>query len=461
LASQNDRGVTIDRSVVVAPGAFTVLARDGSRASNGGITASFVFAEGLTLGNGADWLALRMPDGRTVDSVAWTSAIAGASRALRDESAAHADVAAPAWITSTTRYGAGDLGTPGLANDGSGAVSATPDATGRRPAEAPDRSSSTASSGAIAPPTRASSIRANDSTLTIRILDVGQGDAILVENGGSRVFIDGGPEPSRFGRLLDQYGIDGSTIDAVILTHQHYDHYAGLRELFRSRRRITIRYVFENKDPYANTSLAQLRDSIIARATRNELAYRDTDDPCGTGAAECTITLRGGARLHVLRPDPRGSGPNNRSVAVKVVAADSSRFTMWLAGDAEHQEIAWFDTTDYDRTPGMRATALKADHHGSCDGISPRYLDLVRPDVVALSLAGINDYGYIHAQTLELLQARRIPWYRTDQNGTITITVPHGGARYTVTPERGTPDMRGPSDRPARNCGEDDRRRRR
>ena len=296
---------------------------------------------------------------------------------------------------------------------------------------------------------------AHDSTLIVRVLDVGQGDAILIENGGSRVVVDGGPEPSRFARLLDRFGVSRDTIDAVILTHQHYDHYAGLRELFKSSRRITVRYVFENKDPYSSTSLARLRDSIIARARRGTLDYRDTDDPCGTGVPQCTITLSGGARRHLPRPDPRGDGPNNRSVVVKLVAPDSGAFTMWLAGDAEQQEISWFDATDYDKAPGMRATVLKGDHHGSCDGISPRYLDLVRPEVVLFSLAAKNDYGYVHAQTLDLLQGRRIPWYRTDQNGTITLTIPRHGTRHTVSVERGGPDLRGPSDRPARHCGDE------
>jgi competence protein ComEC len=141
---------------------------------------------------------------------------------------------------------------------------------------------------------------------------------------------------------------------------------------------------------------------------------------------------------------------------VKLLAPDSARFTMWLAGDAEQQEISWFDEADYDRAPGMRATVLKGDHHGSCDGISPRYLDLVRPEVVVLSLAAVNDYGYVHRQTLDLLQRERIPWYRTDQNGTITITVPPGGA-YHLTAERGGPNLRGPTDRPARSCGDEGR----
>jgi competence protein ComEC len=442
IASGNDRGVSIDRSVTLPAAGIVVLARESEPAHN----AAYTYGSGVSLGNGSDWVAIRLPDGRTVDSVAWTSAIAGASRALRSEVVPHADIASAAWETSTQTFGGGDRGTPARVNS---AGTTTP--------ERPRSGSPVASRGAPTVGAPALGAPSRDSTLIVRVLDVGQGDAILVENGGSRVLIDGGPEPVRFGRLLEQLGMEGTTVDAVIITHQHYDHYAGIRELFRTRRRIGVRYVFENQDPYANPSLAQLRDSIIARARRGELDYRDTDDPCGTGAPSCTITMRGGARVHVMRPDPAGDGPNNRSAVVRVVAPDSSRFSMWLAGDAEQQAIRWFDAIDYDRAPGMAATILKGDHHGSCDGISPRYLDLVRPELVVMSLAATNDYGYIHRQTLDLLRARRIPWYRTDQNGTITIAVPMRGS-FAATVERGTTNMAGPSDRRANDCGEDDRR---
>ena len=448
IASGNDRGTTVDRSVPIPAGGIAVLARDAEPSSR----AAYVYGASVALGNGADWLSLRLPDGRTVDSVAWTGSVAGASRALLAEHAsrAHADVAGAMWETSTRTYATGDHGTPGAENGRMAPASGAPVATPERSTSSGSRAGTSGepSLGAASP----------DSTLTVRILDVGQGDAILVENGGSRVLIDGGPEPARFGRLLKELGLEGATVDAVVLTHQHYDHYAGLRELFRTRRRITVRYLFENKDPYSNPSLAQLRDSIIARARRGQLDYRDTDDPCGTRAPSCTITMRGGARVHVLRPDPQGDGPNNRSAIVRLVAPDSSRFSMWLAGDAEQQAIRWFDAIDYDRAPGMGATVLKGDHHGSCDGISPRYLDLVRPQLVVISLAATNDYGYIHQQTLDLLRQRRIPWYRTDQNGTITITVPPRGS-HRVTVERGTTNMGGPSDRRARSCGDDDARR--
>lgn len=133
------------------------------------------------------------------------------------------------------------------------------------------------------------------------------------------------------------------------------------------------RYLYENPDAGTAVTLAELRDSINARAARGELFYRDTDDPCGDGSAVCTIALNGGAKPHLLRPNPAGTTPNNRSGAVKLVGADSASFAMWFAGDAEHEEIDWFDTTDYDVAPGMRVNVLKGDHHGSCNGIKRRY----------------------------------------------------------------------------------------
>ena len=192
-----------------------------------------------------------------------------------------------------------------------------------------------------------------------------------------------------------------------------------------------------------------LPDSIRARAARGELVLRDTDDPCGTGAPSCTFVLNGGARLHILRPDPNGSTPNNRSAAVKLVGPDSASFTMWFAGDAEREEIAWFDAgADYDAAPGMDVDVLKADHHGSCNGITGAYLDRLTPAWVVVGVGADNTYGHIHTQTKDLLRSRGIPWCRTDQNGTITIRAPASpGGGYTIAPTRGSASRDGPSDR--------------
>jgi competence protein ComEC len=290
--------------------------------------------------------------------------------------------------------------------------------------------------------------------LIVRLLDVGQGDATYIRNGSSRVLIDGGPDPATFGRYLDSLKLDNSTIDVVILSHQHLDHYSGLRELFRTSRHIHVRYFFENKDPAPAVTLAELRDSIISRVDRDSLIYRDTDDPCSDGRPICTITMTGGAKLHILAPLPNGDGANNRSTAVKLIGPDSASFTMWLAGDAEHEEIAWFETAGYDLNPGMSVSVLKADHHGSCNGVTPRYLDLTNPQWVVASVGARNEYGHMHTQAKEMYRTAGIPWYRTDQNGTITIRSPGtAGGGFTVVPQRVGTDLNGPGDRMSRQEG--------
>jgi competence protein ComEC len=284
--------------------------------------------------------------------------------------------------------------------------------------------------------------------LIVRLLDVGQGDATYIRNGSSRVIIDGGPEPAAFGRYLDSLSLNNTTIDVVILSHQHLDHYSGLRELFRTSRHIRVRYFFENKDPAPAATLAELRDSVLSRADHDSLVYRDTDDPCSNGTPVCTITMTGGAKLHILAPMPDGIGANNRSAVVKLLGPDSASFSMWLAGDAERDEIAWFETAGYATNPGMRVDVLKADHHGSCNGVTSRYLALTQPKWVVASLGVRNDYGHMHTQARTIYRNAGVPWYRTDQNGTVTIRspgTPRGG--FTITPERAGTSLNGPSDR--------------
>ncbi|HET7632093.1 MAG TPA: MBL fold metallo-hydrolase [Gemmatimonadaceae bacterium] len=299
------------------------------------------------------------------------------------------------------------------------------------------------------------SLAENPHALVVRVLDVGQGDATYITNGGSRVFIDGGPDERRFGRLLDSLGLHDDTVDAVILSHQHYDHYSGLRELFRSSRHITVRYFFENQDPSTATSLAELRDSIGARVTRGTLIYRDTDDPCGDGRPMCTLTLRGGALLHVMRPYPHRGNVNDRSTPVKLVGPDSASFTMWFAGDAELDAEAWFmGDAGYELDPGMRANVLKGDHHGSCNGVSATYLAVVHPDTAVLSMGARNDYGHMHQQAKATYRAAGVPWYRTDQNGTITIYSPGlPGSGYRILTGHPGVNLDGPSDRAASAAG--------
>ena len=393
LRSANDAGYVVRQSVVVPPSGTVLLAR--APAAVRGARPALVYT-GIILGNNADWLVLRDPQGTTRDSVAWR--------------------VPPRGVALEHRRAAG-------AADGSAQANAR---------------------ATIAPP-------ATTRELVVRVLDVGQGDAILIQNGGSTVLVDGGPDRRALARWLDVLEVP-DTIDAVILTHAHGDHFEGLRELFSSRRRMVVRAFWSNGDRPPNLDFTGLPDTLAAHARARTTIVRDTDDPCADGqAVVCTIQLEGGAKLHIMRPmsEAQTLDENNRSPALKLVGPDSASFTMWLAGDAEHDAIRWFQTAaGYRRSPGMHADVLKANHHGSCDGVSDLYLDVVRPSLVVVSLGAVNDYGHMHAQAKATYARHGIPWYRTDQNGTITLRSPGTpGGGYTVTVERGAPNAIGPSDR--------------
>lgn len=414
IASANDAGFTISSSVSVPSHGYVVLARVSASGTNGGVTVDYAYGSAVNLANASDWLSLKNASGTLIDSVAWTSTTAGKSWSLKDPSQPHATVGGTLWQLATSTYGAGDFGTPRKQNDGfvGGGGGGT------------------------------------TSELVVRVLDVGQGDANYISNGTSKVIIDGGPSQTRFGKLLDSLGLNNQTIDVVVLSHQHADHLTGLLELFNSSRNIRINYFFENEDVYSGVTLQKLRDSINARVSRGQLIYRDTDNPCANGSTICNITLNGGAKLHIMKPMPSDPNPNNRSVPVKLVGPDSASFTMWLAGDAEQEAIGYFlNTARYDLNPGMKVNVLKADHHGSCNGVTNAYLNATNPTWVTASVANSNSYGHMHNQAKAMYTAHGKPWYRTDQNGTIVFRTPGTpGGGYTVSVLKGTTNMSGASD---------------
>ena len=290
--------------------------------------------------------------------------------------------------------------------------------------------------------------------LTVTVLDVGQGDAIWIENGSSKVLIDGGPSTTRIAAWIQEKGLVGDTIDYVILTHGHADHLAGLRELFRTVHGITIRRFFENRDEAPGVMIAELRDSVSARARRGAVEYLDTDDACGTGAPICTFALDGGAKLHMMRPLAAGS-VNDRSVPMKLIGPDSVSFTMWLSGDAERPAQAFFEAS-YAANPGLDVRVLKGNHHGSCNGVTASWLLRTSPEWTTFGVSSDNGFGHVHEQAKAIHRAAGAAWLRSDENGRITFrTTGLPGSNYSVDSERVGVSPSGQGDRAAAEatCG--------
>jgi competence protein ComEC len=249
-------------------------------------------------------------------------------------------------------------------------------------------------------------------TLTISFLDVGQGDATLVQHpDGSAVLFDGGPPEGGVARLLRRAGV--RRLSALVLTHASRDHHGGLAEVVE---RLPVEVLVDGGDGTADRSFR----AVVARARARGARHVRATAP---------LTLRAGS-LHVtvLSPPPRPPGPppadpNPRAVAA-VVASDG--YELFLAGDAESEALLGLPLPDVD--------ALKVSHHGSADAGLGELLARLRPELAAIPV-GANAYGHPARSTVRTLRAAGVPTWRTDRHGTVRVSVDAG--RVVVTAERG------------------------
>ncbi|HSS36205.1 MAG TPA: ComEC/Rec2 family competence protein [Patescibacteria group bacterium] len=262
-----------------------------------------------------------------------------------------------------------------------------------------------------------------DGRVRVIVLDVGQGDAILVEGGrGGRLLVDGGPDPDRLLVALDaRLPPWDRRIDLLVLTHPHEDHVAGLALLVA---RYRIGHTFEpgmiGPGPGYRAWQAAL-DRLGLRPGRLATGDRfDLDQ----------------VRFRVLWPDrdavPRepadgGSAINNVSI---VLLGEVGRQRFLLAGDIEEE----IDPTLVSR--GLpRVDLLKIAHHGSRTSSTGPFLDAVRPRVAIASAGAGNPYGHPTKATLDRVAARGAEVLRTDRNGSVEVTM-DGATELDVRPDR-------------------------
>ena len=259
---------------------------------------------------------------------------------------------------------------------------------------------------------------------TVTVLDVGQGDAILIEGGGGgRLLVDGGPDPDRLLVTLDaRLPPWDRRIDAIVLTHPHEDHVAGLVLLLA---RYTVGAVFATPmigpGPGYAAWEAGLAGTSITRGILATGARLRVDD----------------VRLRVLWPDAgsvpeqppdTGTGINNVSIVLLGEAA-GKRFL--LTGDVEEGV-----DPELVRRGLPTVDLLKVAHHGSRTASSEAFLDAVRPTIAIASAGAGNRYGHPAPATLERLAevARRV--YRTDRDGSVSVSFEADGLRVRTAGPR-------------------------
>jgi competence protein ComEC len=266
-----------------------------------------------------------------------------------------------------------------------------------------------------------------DGSVHIIVMDVGQGDSILLEGDrGGRILIDGGPDPNVLMTNLDHYiPTWDRRLDAVVLTHPHDDHVSGLVAVIQ---RYQVGRVFEPGWSVDTPAYRAWKAALTAKGLARERL--------STGE-----TLRlDDATLQVLWPDDGTTRPSyldqnatsnrqtNDASIVLLGEYEGRRFL--LTGDAEDD----VDPILLSRgLPGV--DMLKVAHHGSATASSDVLLATLRPGVAVVSVGANNPYGHPNEATMARLRAHSSDVLRTDQNGTVEVTLDR--AAVTVAPSRG------------------------
>jgi competence protein ComEC len=248
-----------------------------------------------------------------------------------------------------------------------------------------------------------------DGLLHFWALDVGQGDALLLQTPqGQDVLIDGGPDPAVLERQLSSHlPFWQRDLGLMVLTHPHEDHITGLIDALSHYR---VARVLET--PY-DQGVASLED-----AWRGGLALGHV--PVTTATIGQVVTVEPGLTLQVLYPPPHllsgtNSDINNSSVVMRL---GYGAIHILLTGDVETDAVHDLLAREGDQ---LAADVIKVPHHGSATGLSADLLAAVHPRLAVISVGLHNPYGHPAPSTIKLLHDANIPTYRTDLQGTVEV----------------------------------------
>ncbi|MDO4400134.1 MAG: DNA internalization-related competence protein ComEC/Rec2 [Coriobacteriia bacterium] len=262
----------------------------------------------------------------------------------------------------------------------------------------------------------------------ITMLDVGQGDAILLQSRGRSLLIDTGTEDTALLEGLASCGI--RSLDAVLITHPDDDHcgsLASLRGIVDVGEVLVAHDLLTERNEHCE-KLRRAAQEIVGDTGMRGLSAGDHID---VGALHGTV----------IGPDAFVDGGGNADSVVLLVQADvdgDARFDYSgvFCGDAEEPQLS-----PYAREGRIGdVDILKVGHHGSRSAVDGRLLDVLRPEISLISVGAYNRYGHPVPETVELLEESGSEVFRTDENGMISCFLRPDGIHVTATRYNESPE---------------------
>lgn len=246
--------------------------------------------------------------------------------------------------------------------------------------------------------------------MTVHFIDVGQGDAILIDYGTTEILIDGGDGIPDIVQYLHSF-VDGD-IEVVVATHYHADHIGGLISVLEQ---FNIDEIWVNADTYSSQTLTSFTNAMISENATIRQVQRGQSLPVGS------ISFYALNPIVPLLTD--STHINNNSIILKLSYGTTDFLFM---GDAENEAESGILNLLLD------IDILKVAHHGSRNSSSAPFLNVTKPEV-AIYMANRNDnnnYGHPHAETITALQNIGADIYGTEVDGNILVST--NGSNYWV-----------------------------
>ena len=249
-------------------------------------------------------------------------------------------------------------------------------------------------------------IKNNNTSLTsyemkVHYIDVGQGDAILVQVNDKNLLIDSGPKSEK--KKLNEYlnSLYIPQLDYVIATHPHEDHIGNMSYIINNYKVINF---YSPKIQNNTTAFENMAESLSRKNIKIRILKANNK----------SIDLGENTLVEIFSPNlDIYDNLNNYSPIIKISYGNNS---FLFTGDAEEN----LEEEVISKSFNLKSDVLKIGHHGSSTSTSRNFLEKVNPIITVISVGKDNSYGHPTKETLEKIKGTSI--YRTDINGSTIIT---------------------------------------
>ncbi len=250
-----------------------------------------------------------------------------------------------------------------------------------------------------------------DGQIQVHVIDVGQGDAILLTTPDGNMLIDAGDNVSKYEQALQTYldNLGITELEYLVMTHVHADHIGGADMILQN---YTVQNVIMTSEVSTSGAFESMMNAL--EASDANVIEAVTGETFSLGDLHCRI----------LAPLKNYSNTNDMSIVLRATYGDVSMlFTGDAegnpanpnAGDSEQDILAAYSASE------LQSDFYKVGHHGSDTSSGAAFLQAVRPKIAAISVGEGNKYGHPLQSVLDALDAVGATCYRTDLSGSLVF----------------------------------------